>query len=72
MNLSRLASQWEEIVNASLHALEKEANRRLDGLISTIERMITAAAEQAPQIREDLSRLDCLRSELPHAVSGTL
>ena len=64
MNLLRLASQWEEIVNGSLHALEKEALRRLDSLIGTIERMITSAAQEAPRIREDLARLNCLRTEL--------
>ena len=66
MNLSRLASQWEEIVNGSLYALEKEALRRLDALIGTIERMITSAAQEAPRIREDLARLDCLRVEMSH------
>lgn len=31
-NLSRLASQWASIANASLAALEQESLRRLDGL----------------------------------------
>lgn len=64
MNLSRLASQWEEIVGASLVALEKEAVRRLDSLIGTIEKMITSAAQEAPRIRDDLNRLTRLRAEL--------
>jgi hypothetical protein len=53
-NLSRLASQWEDIVNASLMALEKESTRRLDGLIATIEKLIASAGRQAPEIREDI------------------
>ncbi len=65
MDLSRLASQWEEIVNGSLHALEKEALRRLDSLIGTIERMITSA-QAAPRIREDLQNLEALRIEIEH------
>jgi hypothetical protein len=64
MNLSRLASQWEEIVNADLLALEKESIRRLDSLVGTIERMITSAAQEAPRIRNDLDRLENVRSLL--------
>ena len=60
-NLSRLATQWQEIANASLSALEKESLRRLDGLIGTIEKLIASAGQQAPQIREDLQRLEELR-----------
>jgi hypothetical protein len=60
-NLSRLASQWEEIVNASLLALERESARRLDGLIGTIEKMMSSAGQQAPRIREDIQVLEGLR-----------
>lgn len=63
-NFSRLASQWEDIVNASLHAVEKQAIRRLDALIGTMERMISSAAQEAPRIREDLQRVERLRMEL--------
>ena len=63
-NLSRLASQWEDIVNASLLALEKESIRRLDGLIGTIEKLIASAGQQAPQIRGDIQRLEELRRRL--------
>ena len=62
MNLSRLVSQWEEIVNAALRSLEKESTRRLDGLIATIEKLIASAGEEAPRIREDLTQLEALRS----------
>jgi hypothetical protein len=64
VNLSRLASQWEHIVNAALLALEKESTRRLDGLIGTIERLIAATREQAPRIREDIRQLEELRRHL--------
>ncbi len=65
MNLSRLASQWDEIVRGALTAVEKESARRLDSLIATIERLIASAGLEAPRIREDLKRLQSLRSELP-------
>ena len=64
MNLSRLASQWEAIVNGVLFALEKEALRRLDALIGTVEALLAATREQGPRIREDLHSLDLLRNAL--------
>ena len=63
-NLSRLASQWEDIVNASLRVLEKESVRRLDGLIATIDKLIASAGQQAPQIHEDIQRLEEVRRGL--------
>jgi len=63
VNLSRLAGQWEAIVNASIAALEKEALHRLDGLIGTIEKLIASAGQQAPRIRADLLRLEALRDQ---------
>jgi len=57
MNLSRLASQWEEIVNTSLMMLEKDAIRQFDGLVVTIDKLIASAGQEAPRIREDLDRL---------------
>ncbi len=62
VNLSRLASQWEEIVSGALLSLEKESMRRLDGLIATIERLIASAGQEAPRIREDLDGLESLRA----------
>jgi hypothetical protein len=64
MNLSRLASQWEEIVKAALLKLEKDAIRRLDGLVATIEKLIASAGQEAPRIRQDLEQLQSLRNRL--------
>jgi allophanate hydrolase subunit 1 len=61
-----LASKWERIVNAALHALEKEAIRRLDGLIATIENLLVATGQEAPALREDLRQLEELWSRLSH------
>ena len=60
MNLSRLASQWEEVVSAALLASEKDAIKRLDTLVATIEKLIASAGQDAPRIREDLNRLQSL------------
>ena len=64
MNLSRLASQWEEIVNTALFALQAESMRRLDNLIFTIERLLDMAGQEAPRIRADLETLEGLRAQL--------
>jgi GTP-binding protein EngB required for normal cell division len=64
MNLSRLASQWEEIVNGALLKLEKDAMRRFDSLVATIQKLIASAGQEAPRIRQDLDRLQELRGRL--------
>jgi GTP-binding protein EngB required for normal cell division len=64
MNLSRLASQWEEIVNGALWKLEKDATRRLDSLVATIQKLIASAGQEAPRIRRDLEQLQALRDRL--------
>lgn len=69
INLSRLATQWEEVVNASTSALEKEAIRRLDGLVGTIDKLIASAEQETPRIRSDLIKLKALRGALGRADS---
>ena len=64
MNLSRLASQWEELVNGALLKLEKDAMRRLDSLVATIQSLIASAGQEAPRIRQDLEQLQELRERL--------
>jgi GTP-binding protein EngB required for normal cell division len=63
-NLSRLASQWVEAINQALAASEKQALRRLDSLVASIERLTEAEGRQASQIREDLALVDRLRRSL--------
>jgi GTP-binding protein EngB required for normal cell division len=63
-NLSRLASQWEQSINPALYAMDKEAEGRLEDLVSTIERLIAAAGKEAPRIQEDLGRIEMACGEL--------
>jgi GTP-binding protein EngB required for normal cell division len=64
-NLSRLSSQWEESINGALWGVEKEAWRRLDELIGTVERLLESGSnERAPQLRADLERLEKARKSL--------
>ncbi|MGA2119873.1 MAG: dynamin family protein [Bryobacteraceae bacterium] len=67
-NLSRLATQWEESINGALWGVEKEARRRLDELLATIERVVESGnTELAPQLRADLERLARARKSLAAA-----
>jgi GTP-binding protein EngB required for normal cell division len=68
-NLSRLATQWADSVNAALASIEREAESRLDELIATVTRLIASSADEAPQIRADLARLGSARDELRWAKS---
>ena len=60
-NLSRLATQWDESIRAAMMQTLKEANRRLDELIDTIERLITTSGDDVPRLRADIDRVNsCL------------
>lgn len=64
-NLSRLSTQWEDSINGALWGVEKEARRRLDELIGTVERLVESSSnERAPQLRADLERLEKARKSL--------
>lgn len=64
MNLSRLVSQWEEVVNASLRDIEKDSVCRLEALTETIQQLTTAAKDDAPRIRADLQSIEETRARI--------
>lgn len=53
-NLSRLASQWTDAVNASMDRIEKAAIRSVQDQISTVESLLSKTQSEAQHIREDL------------------
>jgi GTP-binding protein EngB required for normal cell division len=63
-NLSRLTSQWEEIVDAAIAQLQREAERRIEDLVSTVDRLTSMPTSEASLIREDLGRLDAMAREI--------
>jgi len=64
-NLSRLSTQWEESIHGTLWGIEKEARRRLDELIGTVERLVEGGSnERSPQLRTDLERLEKAQKSL--------
>jgi GTP-binding protein EngB required for normal cell division len=70
-NLSRLASQWAESVNGAIEQAAREAERRADELIATIERLIASRQEDAPRIRFDLERLESVAARHEDAGGGS-
>ncbi len=56
-NLSRLATQWTDIVAAAAIKMQREAERRLEDLIQTVDRLTASSSARAPDIRSDLVRV---------------
>ena len=63
-NLSRLSAQWEQSLNTALQAVRREAARRLEELIGTVERLMESGQVRGPEIRGDLERLYAARKSL--------
>jgi hypothetical protein len=63
-NISRMTTQWEEIVQAAIFKTAKEAERRFDELIGTIGRLLSGADEQSKS--RITSYLDQIKDMLKH------
>ena len=64
MNLSRLVSQWEEVIHASLRELERDSICRLEDLTDTVERLSAGHNDDTPQIRDDARSIEEIRSRI--------
>jgi len=70
-NISRLTSQWEESIHVGLLSMGKEAERRLDDLLATVERLIEGANRGlVSAIRQDLDQISSARADIEH-LAGT-
>lgn len=63
-NLSRLASQWEDAVNSALAMSEKEAVRRLNQFVASVEALTKSAGSDAAGIRSDIEKIADLRARV--------
>lgn len=63
-NLSRLTSQWTEIVTSTILQLQHEAERRLLDLLTTVQALIARSSEGAPDVKKDLERLHVLTGSI--------
>jgi len=57
-NLSRFTTQWEVVVCDATRATEKEAHRRVDDLIATVQQLLSSNPQRpVNEIQADLQRL---------------
>lgn len=63
-NLSRLTSQWEDIVNGAIAQLQREAEKRIEDLVSTVDRLTSIPASEGNSIRNDFNRLEAVAREI--------
>ena len=56
-NLSRLASQWADAVNASIDDLARQAMAFVSEELATIENLVAGAEDRSPDIRDALEKL---------------
>lgn len=63
-NLSRLTTQWQEIVNTAIAQLQREAEHRIEDLVSTVDRLTSTPSSEAGRIRDDLARLDAMARQI--------
>lgn len=71
-NISRLTSQWEQIINAALLAIQNQAEQRLDEHIATVESLLSMASSSSQSIRDDLSTIETLRRSLSVQIGSAL
>ena len=69
-NLSRLATQWDESIRATMTELVTEADRRIDELVATVGHLISTSGDEATRIREDLTRLQSAQQSTTVSVSA--
>jgi GTP-binding protein EngB required for normal cell division len=72
INLSRIAAQWEESSNSALLEIGKEAERRINELVETVERLLASSRDAAPQIITDREQIRTFANKISEVVSGSL
>lgn len=60
-NLSRLASQWTEIVNAAVLKMQRDAERSVRDQLVTVESLLSRKQSEAEGIRKSLGEVESLR-----------
>jgi GTP-binding protein EngB required for normal cell division len=60
-NLSRLASQWTESINAAILKMQRDAERHVRDQISTVESMLSRTQSESEEIRVSLLEVESFR-----------
>jgi hypothetical protein len=64
-NLSRLTTQWQEIVSATVQEMQREAEHRLQDLVETVGRLTASSTVPIAEIQSDLDRLQRVQAAGP-------
>lgn len=56
-NLSRLTTQWADIIAATINSMQCQAERRLGDFINTVEHLTASSSADTAEIRTDLQKL---------------
>jgi hypothetical protein len=59
-NLSRLASQWTEKINAAILQMQREAERHVRNQLLTVESLLSRTQSEAEGIKMSLSEVESL------------
>jgi GTP-binding protein EngB required for normal cell division len=63
-NLSRLTTQWQDIVGDAIFQLQEGAERRMEDLIATVDRLTSVMPSDTQSIRQDVNHLDTLARQI--------
>ena len=71
-NISRLTSQWEQIINAALLAIQHQAEQRLDEYVAMVESLLSMANSGSQSIRDDLNTIQTLRGSISAQIDSAV
>lgn len=70
-NLSRLTSQWADVISATILQMRREAEHRLEQFVSTVARLTTPSEDRIANIETDLQHLRNAQASLEKNMSNT-
>jgi GTP-binding protein EngB required for normal cell division len=70
-NLSRVASQWTERINAAIQTIQREAEKSIREQISTVESLLSSTQSEVEGIRCAIVEIESMGSNQPLSESST-
>jgi len=70
-NLSRVASQWTERINAAIQTIQREAEKSIREQISTVESLLSRTQSEVEEIRSAIVEIEAMGSNQPLSESST-
>lgn len=61
-NLSRVASQWTERINAAIQTIQREAEKSIREQISTVESLLSRTQSEVEEIRSAIAEIEAMGS----------